>query len=175
MSHEAIRGPVRGLPRVLCARRFRPLARDRRATRPPQDVRRTTLRASVHARIGCAQDGRRTRRTSRETSLEQWKGHTLSARERWMGNGRVRACPSGMRTFRSASDGAPEGRPTGESNPNASTIAGGAAPAVGHDKSRHGCHRGARGRRRCNSVRGKRSRTRDRTTMISTALSASSI
>ena len=40
-----------------------------RATRPPQDVRRTTLRASVHARIGCAQDGRRTRRTLRETSL----------------------------------------------------------------------------------------------------------
>ena len=89
--------------------------------------------ASHHAPIESTADGRRTRRSSREMSLEQWKGHALSVREQCMGKGRVRASASGWRTCRRLVDVLPEGRSIWESNPAASAGSRGGSPVLGHD------------------------------------------
>ena len=128
--------------------------------------------ASEHARFDCTADGRHTRKPSRERGLQQCKGHALSVREQCMGKGRVRACASGKRTFRSAGSDVPEGRPTGESNPNASSIERGAAPAVGLDRSGHGCRREARDRRRSTYLRDNEWRTHERSSKSSAPSSA---
>ena len=86
-SHEAIPAPVRGLSDVFAGRVPR---RDMRKTttdrasakgvqRPPVTVCRTTPSASVHARINSVTDCRRTQRSPRERSLEQWKVHAVLA------------------------------------------------------------------------------------------------
>ena len=78
------------------------------------------------------------------------------------GHGRVRGSASDKRTCRSAGGEVPAGWPTGESNPTASTIAGGGTPAVGLERSGQRCCRGARSRRRSTSGEDPGSTTRDR-------------
>ena len=128
MSHEAIRVPYAACQGSLSTRRSRSIARSRRASTTTARRVAHTPSASHHAPIGRTADARRTRRSSREMSLQQWKGHALSVREQCMGKGRVRASASGWRTFRRLVDVLPEGRPVWESNPATSAGSRGGTP-----------------------------------------------
>ena len=129
----SLRGRGRGLPRVpvyeaIAIYRAFSTRTTTAATHAPH-----MTSASKHARFYCTADGRRTRKSSRERGLQQWKGHALSVREQCMGKGRVRASASGWRTFRRVVDVLPEGRPIWESNPATSAGSRGGTPVLGQD------------------------------------------